>query len=48
MLQMIDLHKSYGKGETSIPNLRNIDFSIENNEFIALMEHCFLNKLSHK
>lgn len=37
MLQVIDLQKSYRQGQTSIPILHKIDFSIERNEFIALM-----------
>jgi putative ABC transport system ATP-binding protein len=37
VLQIIDLHKSYTQGRTSIPILHKIDFSIERNEFIALM-----------
>ncbi len=37
MLQVSDLHKSYGAGKASIPILHSIDFSIKRNEFIALM-----------
>ncbi|MGD9850577.1 MAG: ABC transporter ATP-binding protein [Nitrospirales bacterium] len=37
MLQLIDLQKSYGQGNTSLAILHKINLSIERNECIALM-----------